>query len=340
MISVLKKLEDGSHLIELKNDSIRVIVSSFGCTITNIFVKDRMGNVQDVVLGFSDISDYALRDGSYLGACVGRVANRIEKGQFDLNHNTYSLPINNGPNCLHGGVEGFSYQIFDYEIRSDSVWFHYVSKAGEEGFPGNLDVYIVFSLVDSALKIEYKASCDEDTIVNLTNHSYFNLNGSTSYVGNHELQVCADQYGCVDSDGLFTGEVRNVSDSCFDFRSFKNLDACFHALNDQIVIAKGLDHAFLFNCDTNQVALYSPRTGIEMVVSTSYPCAQIYSANYLNGALAKDGLCMREKDAICVETQFLPDSIHKEKSPKVILRKEDLYDEWTVYKFGLRDESK
>lgn len=331
MVEIQKQKDNKVDIIILKNEELEVWVTNYGCTILRIIY-----NGVNCVLGFQDISDYDKRDGSYLGALVGRVCNRIEKGTFTLNGKEYHLPINNGPNSLHGGLEGFSYKVFDYECFKDSVKFHYVSKDGEEGYPGTLDFYAIYSLDGSSLHIQYEATSDEDTIINITNHSYFNLDGKPSYIGNHSLQVAADTFGCVDCDGLFTGEIQSVDNSAFDYRHMHRVDDSLSSLDEQIAVAKGLDHSFIFNKDLNQVTLYSPETKIELCVSTSLPCAQLYSANYLNEQMDIQGNRMNAQSALCIETQFMPDSIHKEENPKVILKKGDCFKEETIYMFKVK----
>ena len=219
MVEIKKELDDDIVVIGLENKDFYVEVTNFGCTLLKAVVKDKEGNPCDCVLGFPEVSDYQKRDGTYLGALVGRVCNRIEKGNFTLNGKTYNVPINNGPNSLHGGIEGFSYKVFDYEFIEDGVKFHYVSKDGEEGYPGTLDFYAYYTIEGTSLHMRYEATSDQDTIINITNHSYFNLNGHASSVHNHVLKLNADEVGCVDGDGLYTGELLDVTNTPFDFRS-------------------------------------------------------------------------------------------------------------------------
>ena len=210
MVEIKKELDDGIVVIGLENKDFYVEVTNFGCTLLKAVVKDKEGKPCDCVLGFPEVSDYQKRDGTYLGALVGRVCNRIEKGTFTLNGKTYNVPINNGPNSLHGGIEGFSYKVFDYEFIEDGVKFHYVSQDGEEGYPGTLDFYAYYTIEGTSLHMRYEAVSDQDTIINITNHSYFNLNGHASSVHNHVLKLNADKVGCVDGDGLYTGELLDV----------------------------------------------------------------------------------------------------------------------------------
>lgn len=335
MIEVVKSYEDGKKIFRLKNEKLTVDVSNYGGTILSIVVVDKNGKKQDVVLGYDHLEDYAHYDG-YLGALVGRVANRIAKGTFTLNDKTYQLAINNGPNCLHGGVKGFSYRIFDDEIKNDQLILHYFSPDGEEHFPGNLDLYATYELKEDALVINYHATSDQDTLINITNHSYFNINGYPSSIDNHTLQVQAQYFACSDEDGLVTGALRDVDHTPFDFKEEKTIGSQIHQEDEQLTIGHGYDHPFIFNANEDQVKLYSPLTGIELTVSTTLPQAQLYSANYLDGRLGKNGQPMNARDAFAIETQYMPDSIHKERNSKTILRKGEAYDETTSYCFKVR----
>jgi len=335
MIEVIKQLDNKIDYISLKNDVLEVVVTNFGCTILQVLVKDKHGDIQDVVLGYDTIKEYQTYD-AYLGALVGRVANRIGKATFTLNDETYHLAVNNGPNNIHGGIKGFSYQIFDYEIKDEKVIFHYVSEDGEENFPGTLDFYAIYKLEDNQLVVNYKATTTKDTLINITNHSYFNLSGHPSNVDEHYLCVHADRYALVDGDGLATGQIRSIKDTPFDFSEEKQIKDLIYQEDEQLKLARGYDHPFIFNKKENQVVLYCADSGIELTVSTTLPQAQIYTANYLDGRLGKNGQAMNARDAICVETQNMPDSIHNEENPTVILRKGERYDETTSYQFRVR----
>ena len=331
MIKVIET-QNGYDLIELSNKDFKVVVSNYGCTILRMLYKNT-----DVVVGYASLDDYMKRDGTYLGALVGRVANRIRKGQFELNNQSYQLAINNGPNSLHGGIDGFSYCQFDYEIKENSVIFHYVSKDGEENYPGDLDLYATYTLLNHGLEINYKATSSKDTLINITNHSYFNLNGYASNIENHLLTVHANKIACVDGDGCTTGELLNVENTPFDFNTEGCIKDKIHDDHIQLQLAKGYDHPFIFNTSNNQVILYSDITDIELTVSTTLDQAQLYSANYLENAKDYKGENLYPQYALCIETQHMPDSIHLEKEPKVILRKGDVYDETTSYTFRNRN---
>lgn len=332
MIQVIEKIDECIDLIEMKNDDLTVVVSNYGCTIVKVLMKDKEGKVDDVVLGYDNFSDYQTKD-AYLGALVGRTANRIGKGKFSLNGNMYTLPINNGPNCLHGGIKGFSYQIFDYKINGDTIEFNYLAKDGEEGYPGNLDLKAIYTLDKNTLMIQYLATSDQDTIINITNHSYFNLAGAKEDIYDHQLLVHSNQYACIDPDGLPTGKFNNVKDTPFDFNTMTRIGDVIDCDDEQIKLGAGFDHPFIFTQKENQAELYHEATGRKLTVSTTLPGAQIYTANYLDGRIGKYGISYPRCYAVCIETQNLPDAINLEKNPTTILKKGELYDETTSYKF-------
>jgi aldose 1-epimerase len=333
VIEVTKKLENGIDLISMKSDDLEVVVTNFGCTIVKVLMKDKHGNIDDVVLGYDEMEKYATLD-AYLGALVGRVANRIKKGHFELNGKEYNLAINNGPNHLHGGIKGFSYQTFDYEIKDDhTVEFHYLSKHMEEGYPGNLDLKAIYTLEGDTLTIRYVGTTDEDTLINITNHSYFNLSGKKENIYNHLLVMKADKFACVDPDGLTTGEFRDVKGTPFDFNEPALIGERVVMEDEQLKLGNGFDHPFVFNTDKDQSILIHKESGRKLTVSTTLPMAQIYTANYLDGRTGKYGHQYFARDAVCIETSALPDAIHLEENPTTILKKGEVYDETTSYKF-------
>ena len=333
MIEVIEKLDDGIDLISMKNENLEVVVSNFGCTIVKVLMEDKNGNVDDVVLGYDNFEYYKTLD-AYLGALVGRIANRIKEGKFSLNGEDYTLAVNNGPNHLHGGIKGFSYQIFDYEIIDDTtIEFYYLSKDKEEGYPGNLDFKAIYQLQDDTLHVRYLATTDKDTIINITNHSYFNLSGKKENIYHHLLKIDADCFACIDANGLPTGVIKDVKDTPFDFNNPAYIGDRVECDDEQLKLGCGFDHPFIFSTKNNQVILTHEETGRCLVVSTTLPGAQIYTANYLDGRLGKYGQHYYARDAICIETQNLPDAIHLEESPTTILKKGEVYDERTSYQF-------
>lgn len=333
MIEVIKHIDDQIDLISMKNEQLEVVVSNYGCTIIKVIMADKNGHKDDVVLGYDDFTQYQTLD-AYLGALVGRVANRIKAGQFRLNGQDYHLAVNNGPNHLHGGIKGFSYQVFDYTIEDEyTLKLHYLSKDGEEGYPGDLDLTVIYTLKDDTLTAHYQATSSADTLINITNHSYFNLSGHKENIYQHTLQIHASQFACVDSDGLTTGELKDVEGTPFDFRQPALIGERVEQDDEQLKIGKGFDHPFLFDTQSNQVILTHEPTGRQLIVSTTLPQAQIYTANYLDGRLGKYGERYYARDAVCIETQNMPDAIHLEEHPTTLLKKGETYDEITSYQF-------
>ncbi|NJE44894.1 aldose epimerase family protein [Massilimicrobiota sp. SW1139] len=333
MIEVIKHIDDQIDLISMKNEQLEVVVSNYGCTIIKVIMADKNGHKDDVVLGYDDFTQYQTLD-AYLGALVGRVANRIKAGQFSLNGQDYHLAVNNGPNHLHGGIKGFSYQVFDYTIEDEhTLKLHYLSKDGEEGYPGDLDLTVTYTLKDDTLTAHYQATSSADTLINITNHSYFNLSGHKENIYLHTLQIHASQFACVDSDGLTTGELKDVEGTPFDFRQPALIGERVEQDDEQLKIGKGFDHPFLFDTQSNQVILTHEPTGRQLIVSTTLPQAQIYTANYLDGRLGKYGERYYARDAVCIETQNMPDAIHLEEHPTTLLKKGETYDEITSYQF-------
>lgn len=333
MIEVIKHIDDQIDLISMKNEQLEVVVSNYGCTIIKVIMADKNGHKDDVVLGYDDFTQYQTLD-AYLGALVGRVANRIKAGQFSLNGQDYHLAVNNGPNHLHGGIKGFSYQVFDYTIEDEhTLKLHYLSKDGEEGYPGDLDLTVIYTLKDDTLTAHYQATSSADTLINITNHSYFNLSGHKENIYQHTLQIHASQFAYVDSDGLTTGELKDVEGTPFDFRQPALIGERVEQDDEQLKIGKGFDHPFLFDTQSNQVILTHEPTGRQLIVSTTLPQAQIYTANYLDGRLGKYGERYYARDAVCIETQNMPDAIHLEEHPTTLLKKGETYDEITSYQF-------
>lgn len=333
MIKIQKELENGIRIFRLSNENLTVDITNYGGHIISILAPDKNGKLEDVVLGFDDIDTYKTQD-KYIGALVGRVANRIKGGRFTLNGKEYQVPVNNGPNSLHGGIHGFNTKTMDYDIKEDALVLSYHSKDGEEGYPGNLDLTTTYTLKDHTLSIRYHAVSDQDTLVNLTNHSYFNLSGIKENIYNHLLKIDADVFACVDQDGLTTGIMKEVQNTPFDFRKPTRIGDRIDQKDEQLLLGNGFDHPFIFTTKQDQMELIDPSSGRKLTISTTLPCVQIYTANFLDGSLkGKKNIYYQKRDAICMETQFLPDSIHIEKQPKAILKKGDVYDESTSYTF-------
>jgi aldose 1-epimerase len=315
---------------------------TYGATLTELHVKDKQGQLGDVVFGFDDLQGY-LGNHPYFGATVGRYANRIAKGAFSLDGQTYHLPLNNGPNSLHGGNQGFSRRVWKAQelSRPDGagVRFTYLSKDGEEGYPGNLTVTVTYLLTDkNELKIDYEAQTDKDTVVNLTNHSYFNLSGSgAGDILKYVLYLNADKYTPVDPTLIPTGEIADVSGTPLDFRKPTPIGA-------RIAEIKGIggyDHNFVLNGQMGTLRIAArvtdPGSGREMEVWTTEPGVQFYSAIGLNGSIkGKGGVAYQKYGAICLETQHYPDSPNEPKFPSTELKPGQHFHSETIYKFSAK----
>ena len=306
-------------------------------------VPDKNGNYRDVVLGHDSIADYVNIDGNF-GALIGRYGNRINQGMFKIGDTEYKLPRNNYGHCLHGGPKGFHHAVWNAEMLNDStIAMSLSSPDGEAGFPGNLDVKVVYGLTaDNALKIDYTAHTDKPTVVNLTNHSYFNLSGDPSQdVLGEYVQINADAFTPIDSTFMTTGEIRSVENTPFDFRTEKLLGRDINADDEQLHNGLGYDHNMVLNTcgDSTLVAasIYDPVSGIVMEVYTSEPGIQFYTGNFLDGKVkGKKGIAYPRRSAICMETQHFPDSPNKPDFPSVLLEPGETYHSMCKYKFTTR----
>jgi aldose 1-epimerase len=333
------KLPDGTavDLYTLANaNGLVAKVANYGTIITELHVPDRRGELGDVVLGFDNLARY-LKGHPYFGCTVGRVANRIAKGRFTLDGQTYALAINDGPNHLHGGFKGFDKVVWKAERQTGAgVKFSYNSPDGEEGYPGTLAVAVTMTLTDAnELRLDYLATTDKPTPVNLTNHSYFNLAGDGD-VGDHELMIAADRYTPSDSALIPTGEVKPVKGTPLDFTTPRPIGSRFAQVHTSPV---GYDHNYVLNAGGKDLALaariYGPASGRVMEVHTTQPGVQLYTANFLDGSLTgKRGVVYRQHSAFCLETQHFPDSVNQPTFPSVILRPGQTYDHTTVHKFS------
>ena len=341
-----QKTIDGKpvDLFVLTNKSgSQVAITNFGAKIVSLFVPDRKGNLIDVVLGKSNIDDYTNDQEPYFGAICGRTANRIANGQFTLEGKSYQLAVNNGPNSLHGGIKGFNAVVWDAKQPDEqTLKLTYLSKDGEEGYPGNLNVYVVYRLTDeNALEIEYKAITDQTTILNLTNHSYFNLSGEGDpYIGDHELQINADTFLPTNDVAIPFGKPEKVEGTPFDFRSMHTIGERIDQDETQIKYGNGYDHTFIINRPDNGLAFtakaVSPKTGIVMETYTTEPGVQLYTGNFLDGSFSgKNGHTYPKRSAFCLETQHYPDSIHHPDYPTVILKPGEEFTSKTIFQFSV-----
>jgi aldose 1-epimerase len=341
------KTPDGEavELYVLRNkNGMEVTISTYGGAVVSIKVPDRNGKIGDVVLGYDSVEGY-INDKANLGVLVGRYANRIGHAQFSLDGKTYTLAKNNGENSLHGGVKGFGKVLWKAREAATKdeqrleLW--YLSKDGEEGFPGNLEVRVVYTLTDAnALEIAYSATTDKTTVVNLTNHSYFNLAGpgSGDILGS-ELMIEADQFTPVDSGLIPTGELRDVTGTPFDFRKATAIGARIEANDEQIKLGGGYDHNFVLRRRGKGVLSLAaravePTTGRVLEVWTTEPGIQLYTGNFLDGFQGKGGAHYPKRSAFCLETQHFPGSPNQPKFPSVVLKPGGRYQTTTVYKFA------
>tara|TARA_Y100001935_G_scaffold193913_1_gene162023 strand:- start:41933 stop:43126 length:1194 start_codon:yes stop_codon:yes gene_type:complete len=334
------KMPDGTpvQLYTLENASgMQVSITNYGGTVTSIVVPDKEGIMENVVLGFDNLDDY-LAGTPYFGAIIGRYGNRIGKATFSLDGETYELNANDGDNHLHGGNVGFDKVLWNAEIGdNNTITFSYLSEDGEEGYPGNLDITVVYTLTDAnELKIDYEAVTDKATPVNLTNHSYFNLSGDPeSLILDHELMMDADGYTPVDAGLIPTGEIAEVEGTPFDFTEPYEIGA---RIDD---VEGGYDHNWVLNESAEEMpvvaTLHDPQTGRFMEVLTTEPGLQFYSGNFLDGTLTgSDGSVYNKHAALCLETQHFPDSPNKPEFPSTILNPGETYSTSTIYRFSTK----
>jgi aldose 1-epimerase len=349
-------MEDGTSINEytMTNANGMVIkVINYGGIITSILAPDRNGKMDDVVLGYDSLWQY-VQNNPYFGALIGRYGNRIAKGKFTLDGKQYTLATNNGANHLHGGVKGFDKVVWDIvPLSSDSsaaIKLSYRSTDMEEGYPGNLDVTVIYRLTDAnELQLEYSATTDKKTIVNLTQHSYFNLNGATADITRHELQINASKYLPVDNTLIPEGKPADVGDGdLFDFRKPKRIgDGLARKFeretgqSRQLAFGKGYDHCWVLDRSGNETAeaavLYDSTSGREVRVMTTEPGIQFYSGNFLDGSnIGKGGVKYGFRYGLCLETQHFPDSPNQPSFPSVTLVPGETYRTSTTYKFGTR----
>jgi aldose 1-epimerase len=324
---------------------MKVRITNYGGIVLSLEVPDRQGRLGDVVLGYEELAGY-LRKSPYLGALVGRYANRIGGACFTLEGLTYPLAANNGPNALHGGTVGFDKQLWNAEIAEISATvgliLRYESPDGEEGYPGGLAVTVRYQLTEeNDLRIEYEAITDRTTVLNLTNHSYFNLAGEGTIL-EHELTLLADHYTPIDETLIPTGEIREVAGSPFDFRSPHRIGERIDAVDTQIAFGKGYDHNFVLNHPRGTLGLAArviePTTGRQLEVLTTEPGVQFYTGNFLDGAIVgKGGQTYHPRSGFCLETQHFPDSPNKSHFPSTVLTPGEMFHSTTVYRFSVAE---
>ena len=332
-----------TDLYTLRNkNNMEVCVTNFGGRIVSVMVPDKDGQMRDVVLGFDSIQDYVSKPSDF-GASIGRYANRINQGRFTLDGTEYQLPQNNYGHCLHGGPQGFQYRVFDaVQPNPQELELTYMAEDGEEGFPVNITCKVLMKLTDdNAIDIRYEAETDKPTIVNMTNHSYFNLDGDAARNEAHLLTIDADYYTPVDSTFMTTGEIAPVEGTPMDFRTPTPVGA---RINDydfvQLKNGNGYDHNWVLNTKgdiTRKCAtLESPLTGIVLDVYTNEPGIQVYAGNFLDGSLTgKKGITYNQRASVCLETQKYPDTPNKPEWPSAVLRPGEKYMSQCIFKFSV-----
>lgn len=327
------------------NNGMEIAATNYGAAILAIMVPDRNGVYANVILGHDNIDAVINSPEPFLSTTIGRYGNRIAKGRFTLDGKEYALTINNGPNSLHGGPKGFHTAVWDAEQpTADSVTFKYTSSDSEEGFPGNLSIVMSYTLNDeNALIIKYEATTDKKTIVNLTNHGFFNLAGisnPTPTVDNNIVTINADFYTPMDDVSIPTGEIAKVEGTPMDFRTPHTVGERINAKFEQLVFGAGYDHCYVLNKKEPQELSFAakcvePISGRSMEVYTTEPGVQLYTGNWLNGFSGAHGATFPARSAICFEAQHFPDSPNKPHFPSVVLDKGEKYSQTTIYRFGI-----
>jgi len=336
-----------TKLYVLKNkNGLEATFTNFGQRLVSLMVPDKNGVFEDVVLGFSNLEDYKTKRGNYFGATIGRYGNRIAKGEFKIDNITYILPVNNGKNHIHGGLKGFNNVVWDAnQTNSNEIEFTRISPDMEEGYPGNLTVSVHYKLTDAnELQINYKATTDKPTIVNLTNHSFFNLAGEgNGNVNNHLLTINADSYTPINQDLIPTGKIKKVKGTPFDFTTRKPIGQDIDLENRQLEYSKGYDQNFVLNGDPKNkdelvlaAKVTEPNSGRILEVYTNEPGIQFYQGNFLDGqVIGKGGKPYVFRGALCLETQHFPNSPNQPNFPSTLLRPNEVYLSTCVYKFSL-----
>jgi aldose 1-epimerase len=328
----------------LRNGHAQAAITNYGARLVSLIVPDKNGIATDVVVGYDNIGNYLHLPDTYFGAVVGRYANRIASGRFNLKGKTYSLAINNAPNSLHGGKKGFDAGVWTAnQTSAQSLELFYLSTDMEEGYPGNLQVKVVYTLTDSnTLRIDYQATTDKSTVLNLTNHSYFNLNGQGSgTINNHFLQLNADLYTPVDSTLIPTGKIEAVAGTPFDFRQSTAIGSRINTVNQQLKYGRGYDHNFVLNKSKDSLTLAAvaegDKSGIVMTVRTDQPGVQFYGGNFMQGkSPIKGGKKDDYRSAFCLETQHYPNSPNEPTFPSTELDPGQTFRSTTTFTFGVK----
>lgn len=332
----------GLYTLKNKNGLI-VQITNYGAIIVSIYAPDRNGKLADIVQGYDTISEYINGNGPYMGAVVGRCANRIAKGRFSLSGKQYSLAVNNGPNHLHGGISGFDKVVWDVTASSSSsVQLQYLSADGEEGYPGNVKAAVTYTLTDNnELHLDYLATTDKTTVVNLASHSYFNLQGEGSGdICNQELMINAAYFTPIDETSIPTGEIISVKGTPMDFTKSRKIGEMIDSDDEQLKFGAGYDHNWVLDHIAGESGLaaiaHDPASGRILEIHTTQPGVQLYTANWINGEPGKGGKKYGKRWAFALETQHFADAVNKSHFPSTILNPGEKYKHSCVYKFGLK----
>jgi aldose 1-epimerase len=340
------KMPDGTpvEIFTLSDGAYEARIATYGGIVVSLKAPDRQGKAADVVLGFDDLDGYIANfngpSDAFFSAIIGRYANRIAHGSFTLDGKKYSLPLNNGENSLHGGPHGFNNVVWKAKPVANGVELSYLSKDGEAGYPGNLSAVVRYTLLKGDLRIEYSATTDKDTVVNLTNHAYFNLSGQGDIL-NHQLTLHASRFTPVNAELIPTGELKSVQSTPFDFRKATAVGARINAGDEQLHLGHGYDHNWVLDSGggklTEAAELYDPSSGRVLRVLTDQPGIQFYSGNFLDGSIkGKAGKPYEVHSALCLETQHFPDSPNHPDFPTTELKPGERYHTVTVYSLSVR----
>lgn len=343
------KTQDGNevYLFRLTNSNgMAAEIINYGGIVVSLFVPDKNGNIDDVVLGYDKIEGYENKS-PYFGAIIGRHANRIEDSIFRINGTEYRLNANDGRNHIHGGLKGFDKVIWNAEILTDDsdecLQLSYRSRDGEENYPGNLDVKVTYTITNNnALEIDYFAVSDKDTVVNLTNHSYFNLSGhAAGDITKHKVMINADRFTAINDECLPTGEIRDVKGTPMNFTSLTPIEPGISSGYEQIICGKGYDHNWILNVSGKKpekaAEVFDEKSGRLMEVFTTKPGIQFYSGNFLDGAsTGKEGAIYGKRSGLCLETQYFPNALKHKHFPSPVLKAGQQYKHITIYKFSTK----
>ena len=317
-------------------------VTDFGANLVSLLVPDRNGDLKDVVLGYADVTGYET-NAPHFGSTIGRNGNRIDKACFVLNGKTVQLAANENENNLHSGPDGYEFMFWDVETSDNAVTFKHFSPDGEQGFPGNLEIAVTYTLTDdNAVEIHYEGTCDQDTVANMTNHSYFNLAGhDAGLVYDHMMKINASNYTpVIDSKSIPTGEIASVKDTPMDFTQFKAIGDEINADFEQLVFTGGYDHNYVLDKEEGSydliVTVYCEKTGIQLDTYTDLPAVQFYAGNFIGEEVGKDGVVYGKRHGFCLESQYCPNAVNDMHFAQPFLKAGEKYDTKTTYKFSVR----